>query len=89
MNWWLTDVFEGEYRVLEFEVAAWGERFERFVDHVPGVFEAGEESPPVNVVEPLGEVPFVFYVIDLEMAVWRDTVLIVSGVFARLVWGEY
>jgi hypothetical protein len=73
---------------LEFEVAAWGEIFERFVDHVLGVFEAGEESPPVNEVESLGKVPFIFYIFDLEMAVWRDAVLIVSGVFARLVRGE-
>jgi hypothetical protein len=60
---------------LEFEVAAWGERFERFVDHVLRVFEAGEESPSMDVVESLGEDPFVFSIVNFEMAIWWNAVL--------------
>jgi hypothetical protein len=80
MDGWVTDIFEGEYPVLEFEVATWGERFEGFGDHILGVFEAGDESPPVDVVKFLGEVPLVFCVINFEAAVCWDAILLVSGV---------
>jgi hypothetical protein len=60
---------------LEFEITAWDERFEGFVDHVLGVFEAGEESSPMDIVKSFGKVPFVFCVVEFEAAVWRNTVL--------------
>jgi hypothetical protein len=75
--WWLADVFEGECPVLEFEVATWSERFESFANHVFGVFEAGEESPAVDVVKFFGEFPFVFCVFDFETAIGWDTVFLV------------
>lgn len=37
------------------------------------VFEGGEESSAVNVVELFVEDPLVLGVVDLELAVWRDT----------------
>jgi hypothetical protein len=39
------------------------------------VFEAGEESPSMYVVESLGEDPFVFSIVDFEMAIWWNAVL--------------
>ena len=37
------------------------------------VFEGSEEGPAVNVVELFLVDPLVFGVVDLELAVWRDT----------------
>jgi hypothetical protein len=37
------------------------------------VFEGGEEGSAVNVVELFLEDPLLFGVVDLELAVWRDT----------------
>ena len=54
---------------MEFEVAAWGEGFKGFVNHVLRVFEAGEDSTAMDVVESFSEVPFVFCVVDLKTAV--------------------
>jgi hypothetical protein len=88
MDWWLANVFEGEYPVLEFKVATWGERFKGFVKHVLRVFKAGDQSPAVDIIKFLGKVPFIFCVINFEIAVWWDTVLLISEVFKGLVRGE-
>ena len=72
---------------MKFEVAAWGEGFEGFVYHVLGVFEAGEDSTAMDVVESFGEVPFVFCVVDFKTAVWWNTVFRVSEIFEWLVGG--
>jgi hypothetical protein len=59
---------------LEFKVAAWGEGFKCFVNHVLRVFEAGEDSTAMDVVESFGEVPFVFCVVDFKTTVGWNTV---------------
>jgi hypothetical protein len=41
MDWWLADIFERKYRVLEFKVTTWGKRFKGFIEHVLRVFKAG------------------------------------------------
>lgn len=62
----------GKTPVLELEVAAWGEGVVGLGDDEGGVAEAGEEGAAVDVVEFVGEGPFVFCVVDFELAVWGE-----------------
>jgi hypothetical protein len=58
---------------LEFKVAAWGEGFEGFVYYVLRVFEAGDYSTAMDIVESFGKVPFIFCVVDFKTTVGWNT----------------
>lgn len=68
----LVDVLQRKGAVLELEPAARLERVKGLLDDGGGVSEAGEEGPAVNVGELVAEGPFVFGVVDLELAVWWE-----------------
>jgi hypothetical protein len=74
------DVLEGKTSILKLEIPAGGERLEGFGDDKGGVFETCEKGAAMNEVEGIAECPFVFGVVDLETAVWRDALFNLSTV---------
>jgi hypothetical protein len=64
---------ERDDAVLEFEVAAWTREVEGGFYHGHVRFEAGCEGAAVDVVEVVGEEPWVFCVVDFKVAVGWDT----------------
>ena len=58
---------------MQLKVAAWSKCVEGFADDGWWVFETCCQGAAVDVVEFLGEDPFVFCVVDLKAAVLRNT----------------
>jgi hypothetical protein len=69
----IVNALHGDDDVLVLEPAVGGEGFDGGGYDFCGIFEAGCQGPAVDEVELLGEDPGVFGVVDLEGAVWGDT----------------
>lgn len=59
---------------MQLEVPTWLERFDSLGYDMLRVFEAGKERAAVDVVKLLTKDPLVLCIVDLEVAVGRDTV---------------
>ena len=67
--------------VLELEITSWAKVIEGRLYDVEMWSETGSEGSSVDIVELLGEVPWVFCVVNYELTVWWNTGRLVVGLY--------
>lgn len=63
----------GERRILQFEIPTWCEVVEDLLGHSFVVLEASDYRSCMDIVEGLSEGPVFLSIVDLELAVWWNT----------------
>lgn len=64
---------------MQLEISPWLKRVEGLADDLAWVFEARKQSPTMDIIKLLAENPFVFGIVDLEVAVWRNAARLASN----------
>lgn len=78
-----------ESRILKLEISTWFKVVEDLLYHSTIIFETCDDSTSVDVIKRFGEVPVVLCIVDLELAIWWDTVIIRKGVWKGAIWETY